>query len=129
MAALANMPDAIENAVLDYLTRGTTPAALTGPMRVQLLSALGTGDAAGTPVAGAIVNLGATAPAGGAASNAAVLRWEGLANPTTVAGYRVIDSAATPVVTLDNIARTGGAVTVTEGIFEVAAGDLDFTAA
>ncbi len=126
---MANMPDAMENTILDYLTRGVTPPALTTPIRVQLVSALGTGDAASTPVSGAILNLGATAPAAGANENAALLRWEGLANPTTVAGWRIIDSAATPVVTMDNIPRTGGSVSVTDGIFEVAAGALDFTAA
>lgn len=125
---MANLPDPIENHVLDYVTRGVVPPALTGPMRVQLVSALGSGDAASTPVANAIVTLGASAASAGANSNAAVLRWEGLPNPTTVAGYRVLDSATTPVVTLDNIARTGGQVTVTDGIYEVPAGQLTFAA-
>lgn len=128
---MSNLTDAAEVAVLDYVARGIAPPALTAPMRVQLLSALGTGDAASTPISGALLPLGATAAASGpgSASNAATLRFEGLPNPTTVAGYRILDSAGTPVVTLDNIPRTGGAVVVTDGIFEVPLGGLTFTAA
>lgn len=133
---MANLTDVMETRLLDYVTRGTTPPALTGPMRIQLLSALGAGDAAGTPVAGAIVALNATAPSepNGTNSNSATLRWEGLANPTTVAGYRIIDSSATPVVTVDNIPRVNDAgtnetITVTSGIYEVPAGGIAFTAA
>lgn len=127
---MANMPDAMETTINAYLTKGTTPPALTTPMRVQLLSALGSNDAAGTPVTTGttpIINLGATGT--NPTSNASVLRWEGLPNPTTVAGYRILDSAGTPTVTLDNIARTGGPATVTDGIFEIAAGGLTNTTA
>lgn len=132
---MANMTDAAEVRVNDYLTRGTTPPALTAPMRVQLLSALGVGDAASTPITGGteagVVALGAGATASGSGqnSNGAVLRWNGLPNPTTVAGFRILDSAATPFVTLDNIARAGGAATVTDGVFEVAAGGLTASSA
>lgn len=130
-AAVANLPDAMENRVTAYVAAGTTPAALTTPMRVRLLSALGASDAAGTAVTTGTtpwVNFGATVTAD-TATNAAILRWEGLPNPTTVAGFQVGDSAATPVITLDNIARTGGSVSVTGGIFEVAAGGLTVTSA
>jgi hypothetical protein len=128
---MANLTDVMEVRALDYFVRGTTPAALSTPMRVQLVSALGSGDAASTPIAGAIQPLGASAPTSGAGttSNAALIRFEGLTNPTTVAGYRIIDSAGTPVVTLDNIARTGGPVSVTDGVFEIPAGELVVTAA
>lgn len=128
---MANQTDVMEGRNLDYLTKGTTPAALTAPIRARLLSALGTVDAAGTPVTTGTtpwINYGAVANAqvadGAQTSNGAVLRWEGLPNPTTVAGFQLGDSAATPVITLDNIARTGGSVTVTDGIFEVAIGGL-----
>ena len=124
------MPDAMETTINAYLTKGTTPPALTGPMRVQLVSALGSGDAASTPVTTGstpIIALGATGS--NPTSNAGILRWEGLPNPTTVAGFRILDSAGTPVVTLDNIARTGGSVSVTDGIFEVAIGGLTNTTA
>jgi hypothetical protein len=123
---MANLPNTIEDRVTDYVTKGTTPAALTAPIRVRLLSALGASDAAGTPVTTGTtpwINYGATANAqvsdGSQTSNTAVLRWEGLPNPTTVAGFQLGDSAGTPVITVDNIARTGGSVTVTDGIFEV----------
>jgi hypothetical protein len=126
---MANLTDAQERNVVDYVARAVTPPALTGPINVVLLSALGTGDAAGTAVGGTIKAYGAGAAATDAngkttSANGALLRWEGLANPTTVAGFRLQDSAATPVLTLDNIARTGGSVSVTDGIFEVAAGGL-----
>lgn len=126
---MANLTDAQERNVVDYTGRAVTPPALTGPINVVLLSALGTGDAAGTVVAGTVKAYGQSAAATDAngvttGSNGALLRWEGLANPTTVAGFRLQDSAATPVITLDNIARTGGSVSVTDGIFEIAAGGL-----
>lgn len=124
---MAHMPDAMETTINAYLTKGTTPPALTGPMNVVLLSALGAGDAAGTPIAGTTKALGATGS--NPTSNAAILRWEGLTNPTTIAGYRIQDSAGTPTITLDNIPRTGGNVTVTDGIFEIPAGGLTNTTA
>lgn len=129
---MSNLTDVYEDAVINYVTKGTQPPALVAPMRVRLLSALGAGDAAGTPVTVATtpaVPLGAGAAANGATSNTAILRWEGLANPTTVAGFQVIDSAGTPAVVLDNIPRTGGNLVVTSGIFEVPAAGLVNTAA
>ncbi len=126
---MANLPDPIEVRVTDYVARGVTPPAVTTPINVVLLSALGTGDAAGTPVAGTVKAFGPTAAGTNPASNGALLRWEGLANPTTVAGFRLQDSAATPVILVDNIARTGGSVNVTDGIFEVPAGGLTVTSA
>jgi hypothetical protein len=124
---MSHMTDAMEVTINAYLTKGTTPPALTAPINVVLLSALGAGDAAGTPVAGTALALGATGT--NPTSNAAILRWTGLANPTTVAGYRIQDSAGTPTIILDNIPRTGGSVSVTDGIFEVAAGGLTNTTA
>jgi hypothetical protein len=128
---MANLPDVFENAVLDYVTKAVTPAAVTGPIRVRLLSALGTADAAGTPITGGTtpaLDYGAVANTqvseGAQTSNGAVRRYEGLPNPTTVAGFQLIDSAATPVVTMDNIPRSGGSVSVTDGIFEIPAGGL-----
>lgn len=119
---MAHMPDAMEVTINAYLTGGTTPPALTAPMRIQLVSALGAGDAASTPITGGttpIIALGATGT--NPRTNAAILRWEGIPNPTTVAGFRVLDSGGTPTVTLDNIPRTGGSVSVTDGIFEIPA--------
>lgn len=124
---MAHLPDAIEIRVTDYVARGVTPPAVTTPINVVLLSALGTGDAAGTPVSGTVMAFGPTAAGTNPASNAALLRWEALPNPTTVAGFRIQDSAATPVVLVDNIPRTGGSVSVTGGIFEVAANGLTVT--
>ncbi len=126
---MANLPDPIEIRVTDYVARAVTPPAFTGPINVVILSALGTGDAAGTPVAGTVKAYGPTAAGTNPASNASLLRWEGLANPTDVAGFRLQDSAATPVITMDNIPRTGGTVSVTGGIFEVPAGGLTATSA
>ena len=129
---MTNQPDAMETRHLDYIARGVTPTALTGPMRVRLLSALGSNDAAGTPVTTGTtpwINYGANTTYTQVAnatqtSNTGVLRYEGLPNPTTVAGMQIGDSAATPFITLDNIARTGGAATVVDGIFEIPAGGL-----
>jgi hypothetical protein len=125
---MAHMTDAMEVTINAYLTKGTAPPALTAPIRITLLSALGTGDAAGTPITGGttpIKDLGATGT--NPTSNGTVLRWEGLPNPTTVAGYRVQDSAATPTIILDNVPRTGGSVSVTDGIFEIPAGGFTNT--
>lgn len=127
---MAHMPDAMEVTINAYLTKGTTPSALIAPMRIQLVSALGAGDAASTPITGGttpIINLGGTGT--NPVTNAAILRWEGLPNPTTVAGYRVLDSAGTPTVTLDNVPRTGGQVVVTDGIFEIPASGFSNTTA
>ncbi len=126
---MANLPDPIETSLANYLARGDAMPALTAPMRVQLVSALGTGDAASTPVSGAILNIGANTTTTDTATNPAIIRFENLPNPTTVAGFRVIDSAATPVLVLDNIPRTGGSVSVTSGIFEIPAGGLTIKAA
>ncbi len=126
---MANLTNPMEILATDYFARAVTPPALTGPINAVLLSALGTSDAAGTPVTGTVLAYGPTAAGTNPASNAALIRWEGLANPTDVAGFRLQDSAATPVVTLDNIARTGGTVSVTGGIFEVPAGGLTATSA
>ncbi len=126
---MSHLTDAMETALANYVGRGTAMPALTAPIRVQLLSALGTGDAAGTVVSGAILDFGANATTTDTTENATIRRYEGLANPTTVAGFRIIDSAATPVVVMDNIPRTGGSVSVTSGIFEIPAGGLDLTAA
>lgn len=123
---MAHMTDAMEVTINAYLTKGTTPPALTTPINIVLLSALGTGDAAGTAIAGTVKALGATGT--NPTSNGSVIRWEGLANPTTVAGFRIQDSAATPTIILDNVPRTGGSVSVTDGIFEVAAGGFTNTA-
>lgn len=128
---MANQTDVMEGRNIDYLTKATTPPALTAPIRVRLLSALGTADAAGTPITvattpaldyGAVANTQVSE--GTQTSNGAVRRWEGLANPTTVAGFQLIDSTATPVTTMDNMPLTGGSISVTGGIFEVAAGGL-----
>lgn len=128
---MAHLTDPFEVRVTDYVARGVTPAALTTPMRVQILSALGAGDAASTPITGGnqagIVPLDPTAAGTNPASNATIRRWDGLPNPTTVAGYRILDSAATPNVPLDNIPRTGGSVSVTDGVFEVPANGLTIT--
>ena len=126
---MANLPDLQERNLVDYTGRAVTSPALTGPINVVILSALGSGDAAGTPVAGTVKAYGQTAAATDGTgkttgANGAVLRWEGLANPTTVAGFRLQDSAATPTITLDNIARTGGSISVTDGIFEIPTGGL-----
>lgn len=129
---MAHLTDAMEIRATDYFARGVTPAALTTPINVVLLSALGAGDAAGTPITGGTTPIkayGPTAAGTNPASNAAILRYEGLPNPTTVAGFRIQDSAATPVILLDNVPRTGGSVSVTDGIFEVAIGGLTATSA
>ena len=124
---MSNLTDNFENRVARYVNEGVTPAALTTPIQVQLLSALGSGDTPGTPVAGAVEDYGATTT-GDTSSNAAIVRYEGLANPTTVAGFQIQDSAGTPVPTQTNIPRTGGSVSVTDGVFEIPAGGLTSTA-
>lgn len=134
---MANLTDALELRVLDYVARAITPPALTGPMRVQLLSALGTDDVGGVPIPGTEIFFGATAPTspGGRSANENTLRWTGLPEPVTVAGYRILDSTLiTPIVTIDNIPRLNSlgepqVIVVAAGIYEVPAGGLVLTAA
>ncbi len=127
---MAHLPDPMENSLAAYLTAGTAMPALTAPIRVQLVSALGTGDAASTPITGGTTPLKSLSPTGtNPVSNSVILRYEGLPNPTSVAGFRLMDSAATPVLVMDNIPRTGGSVSVTEGIFEIPVGGLTVTTA
>ncbi|MDQ3343830.1 MAG: hypothetical protein M3524_09705 [Actinomycetota bacterium] len=128
------MPDAIEARVRAYLTSGTTPAALTSPINIVLLSALGAGDAPGTPITTGTTPIKAFGATGSAdvGSNGAVIRYEGLPNPTVVAGFRLQDSAASPTIVVDNIPRQVGgvntSVTVTDGILEIPANGVSVTA-
>lgn len=133
---MANLTNEMEERILNYVTRGLQPGLLVTPMRIQLLTTLGAGDDPGVPIANAIIELEVTPPTSpqGETRNAKTLRWEGLVEPSIVAGYRVMDSGAVFTVTVDNIPRTNAVgeptpVIVTSGIYEVPAGGLIFTAA
>ena len=87
-----------ENRALDWIL-GLTSTAPTTPLKVSLVTALGTDTAAGTEVTGggyARQTLSVAASVNGATSNSADLAFTNMP-ATTVVGVEVWDSAGTPV--------------------------------
>lgn len=122
---MSNLTDGAETRVLQWLL-GQATTAPTLPLRVRLMTANGSDGAAGTEVTGgtyAPVSLSAAAVAAGVSSNDAILRWEGIPNPTTVVGLEVWDSAGTPFRWWHGALSVSK--TITDGVFEIAIGDLD----
>jgi hypothetical protein len=126
---VANLTDGAETRGLQWLLgQETTPPEL--PLTVHLMTANGSDSAAGTEVTGgtyAPVELDAAAVADGASSNDTVLRWEGIPNPTTVAGIEIWDSADTPFRWWHG--ALAAQKTVTDGVLEIPIGDLALTLA
>lgn len=122
-----------EGRILNWLT-GNATTAPTLPLRCRLMTANGSDSAAGTEVAGgtyAAQDFAADAVSGDGEATGAVnndvIRFEGLPNPTTVVGFELWDSAGTPFRW--HWAALTAPVTVTDGVFEFAAGACRITCA
>jgi hypothetical protein len=92
-----NLPDAIENQLLDALV-GTASYTVTTPIKLALVTANGTDSAAGTEVTGGsyarqTITFGAAAS--GAISNNAVINFTGMP-AATVVGIEIYDSNGSP---------------------------------
>lgn len=119
--------------MLNWLT-GNATTAPTLPLKVRLMTANGSDSANGTEVAGggytpqdfAADAVSGDGEAVGAVNNA-VIRFEDIANPTTVVGFELWDSAGTPFRW--HWAALTTPRTVTDGVLEFAEGALAITAA
>jgi hypothetical protein len=124
---MSDLTDVAETRTLAWLLGQATTAPVL-PLRVRLMTANGGEATPGTEVAGGTYTpqtLSAAAVAGGASSNDAVLRWEGIPNPTTVNGVEIWDSAGSPVRWWHKAFTTPK--TVVDGVLEFPVGDLDLT--
>ena len=122
-----------EGRILNWLT-GNATTAPTLPLKVRLMTAVGTDSANGTEVAGgtyAPQTFAADAVSGdgeavGAVNNA-LIRFEGIPNPTTIVAFEIWDSAGTPFRW--HWALLDSPRTVTDGVLEFAEGALAITCA
>lgn len=97
-----NLPDAIENALLNLLLRGTA-LTVTTPMKARLMTANGSDSANGTELGtsggytagGATITFGSAA-ASGTIANTVAVTWTNMP-ATTVVGLEIWDSTGTPV--------------------------------
>lgn len=97
-----NLPDAIENAVLNLLLRGTS-LTVTTPMKARLMTANGSDSSNGTELGtsggytagGATITFGSAA-SGGSISNTVAVTWTNMP-ATTIVGLEIWDSTGTPV--------------------------------
>lgn len=97
-----NLPDAIENALLNLLLRGTALTVVT-PIKARLMTANGSDSANGTELGtsggytagGATITFGSAA-SGGTISNTAAVTWTNMP-ATTIVGLELWDSTGTPV--------------------------------
>lgn len=97
-----NLPDAIENAVLNLLLRGTA-LTITTPMKARLMTANGSDSANGTELGtsggytagGATITFGSAASAG-SISNTVAVTWTNMP-ATTIVGLEIWDSTGSPV--------------------------------
>lgn len=92
-----NLPDTIENQLLDALV-GTTSYTVTTPIKLALMTANGTDSAAGTEVTGgsyARQTIAWSTAASGSINNSAIINFTSMP-AVTVVGIEVYDSAGTP---------------------------------
>lgn len=128
-----NLPDAIENAVLNLLLRGTA-LTVTTPIKARLMTANGSDSANGTELGtsggytagGATITFGSAA-ASGSISNTAACTWTNMP-ATTVVGLELWDSTGTPV-RLWWGALSSSKTTASGDTFEFAIGDVTCTLA
>lgn len=96
-----NLPDSVENALLDLLLRGTA-YTVTTPIKARLMTANGSDSANGTELGtsggytagGATITFGSAA-ASGSISNTAACTWTNMP-ATTIVGLELWDSTGTP---------------------------------
>lgn len=126
---MASLTDVAEGRTLAWLIGEDDPAPVPPvlPLMAALTTTESTDSTPGTEVTGGgyerqeitLLRSGSTA------ANTVTIRWEGLPVPTTVASVEIWDSAETPVRwwyhTLDEPKE------VTDGVLEIAVGDLTLT--
>lgn len=92
-----NLPDAAENIILDAIN-GVAAALFTAPLKLKLVTVIGTDSTAGTEVTGGSYThqtIAFTSASAGSASNTAQIQFTGMP-AVTVVGFEVVDSAGTP---------------------------------
>lgn len=92
-----NLTDTSENVVLDAIN-GVSAALFTAPLKLKLVTAIGTDAAAGTEVSGGSYvhqTITFNAASAGSASNAAQIQYTNMP-ACTVVGFEIVDSAGTP---------------------------------
>lgn len=113
-----------EARVLAFVTGDTGNAtAPTLPLKIRLMTANGSDSANGTELAGGSYTPQSAALDTGA--NVAIIRFEGIANPRTVVGYEIWDSAGSPFRW--QWAALDASKTVVDGVLEFAIGALTVT--
>lgn len=93
-----NLPDTVENAVLDALVGTATFTAVTTPMKVRLMTANGSDSAAGTEVTGGTYipqTVTFAAASAGSCATSGALNFT-LMPACTVVGVEIWDSTGTP---------------------------------
>ena len=128
-----NIPDAIENAILNLLLRGTA-LTVTTPIKARLMTANGSDAAAGTELGtsggytalGQTITFGSVAAAGSIA-NTVACTWTNMP-VATVVGLELWDSTGTPV-RLWWGALSAPKTTASGDTFEFAIGDVTCTLA
>jgi hypothetical protein len=92
-----NLTDTSENVILDAIN-GVAGTLFTTPLKIKLVTVIGTDSTAGTEVTGgtyAQQTIAFTAAAAGSASNTAQIQFTGMP-ACTVVGFEIVDSAGTP---------------------------------
>lgn len=129
-----NLPDAIENLVLEWLFSTRTATRPSTPWKLRLMSANGNDTTAGTELStsggytagGATITFGSAA-SGGSISNTADVTWTNMPAVTIVA-VEVWDSAGTPL-RLAYGTLTASKTTNSGDTFTVSTGNLTITLA
>jgi hypothetical protein len=96
---MAGMTAAVGNKALDHVNGLTPFTEPTAPLKVRLMTANGTGTAAGTEVAGGTYTaqpVTLAAASGGVSTNTATVTFSGMP-ACTVVGVEIWDSAAAPL--------------------------------
>lgn len=127
-----NLTDVAENLLLDFAFTNGTATRPTMPIKVALLTAMGSDSAAGTEVtagAGSYARQSATfsAAASGANSNTNTITWTNLP-AVTIVGIELYDSAGTPVRLAYGTLASSKTTTLGD-TFTIAIGDIDITLA
>jgi len=95
---MASLTDPLENEIVNAIHGHATFTAVTTPMKLRLVSAVGSDATAGTAVTGgsyAPQTYTPVAASGGATSNSNLIRFDGMP-AGTVAGCELWDSSGTP---------------------------------
>jgi hypothetical protein len=126
-----NLPDTVENALLDLLLRGTA-YTVTAPVNARLMTANGSDSAAGTELGtsqgytalGQAITFG-TPASGGAISNTAACTWTNMP-ASTIVGLEIWSTDGTPK-RLWWGALSSSKTVASGDTFEFAIGDVDCT--